>query len=212
MCYSKELSLKSFLVGLITSILLIHFGNKDKQKSNLFIGLFFIFVSLMQLVEYSLWNDINCNTGENTFVSKLAPVLNHMQPIIFILLASYLLSSKNIIRNNVVLLLNIIYIVYCIYKYYNYILTKESNCTGTNSDNHLDWPWKYDFNYTYYHLILFINLINYTNNIDVIVSMIISYALLMLSIFKFNKNIGEFWCMMVTAVPLIIFIKQIIIY
>ena len=31
----------------------------------------------------------------------------------------------------------------------------------------------------------------------------ISYLLLIVSIFNFNQNVGEFWCLMVTGVPLI---------
>ena len=52
---------------------------------------------------------------------------------------------------------------------------------------------------------------NFYTNTNLIVSFGISYLLLLVSIFKFNKNIGEFWCLMVTGVPLInLFLQNIL--
>jgi len=62
MCYSKQLSIKSFLFGIFCGLSLIIFGNKESSETNKVIGLFFIFTSFMQLIDYILWKDINCKT------------------------------------------------------------------------------------------------------------------------------------------------------
>ena len=50
---------------------------------------------------------------------------------------------------------------------------------------------------------MFINVINYSSNKNLVTSIIISYIMFIISYYKFNKNIGEFWCLMVTGVPLV---------
>ncbi len=54
MCYSKNLSLTSFLFGIISSILLIKYGNIESKNTNLAIGSFFIFVSFNAI--YRIFN------------------------------------------------------------------------------------------------------------------------------------------------------------
>ena len=65
MCYSKDLSLASLSFGIIASLSLIYFGNNQSSSTNKSIGYFFLFVTLMQLVEYFLWIDIDCSNGFN---------------------------------------------------------------------------------------------------------------------------------------------------
>jgi hypothetical protein len=203
MCYSKKLSLTSLLFGIFSSILLIIFGNKISRNTNYAIGIYFIYVSLMQFIEYLMWSDIKCENNLNKIASLLGPLLNHFQPIIILLLQYLFIKSNKIIPVNLLIIINIIYILYIIYKYYIYISNKNNLCTKVNSDNHLDWNWKYDFNYNYYFIIYFINIINFYNNKNIIITIIFGYLLLFISINNFNKNVGEFWCLMVTCVPLI---------
>jgi hypothetical protein len=86
MCYSKKLSLISFLFGIISSIILILFGNKETYLTNILISIFFIFVSFMQFIDFLIWSDINCINGLNNLASFIGPLLNHIQPVIFFIL------------------------------------------------------------------------------------------------------------------------------
>ena len=164
MCYSKKLSLISFLFGVIASFSLGYFGKKESYQTNKMIALFFLFVSLMQLVEYFLWSDVNCSNGLNKFGAILGPILNHLQPIIMLVFATYYLKSTNVISNSSLVHINTIYLVYVLYKYYIYISNKDNLCIKTNKCNHLDWTWKKDFNYIFYFVISFINVANFYNN------------------------------------------------
>ena len=65
MCYSRDLSLSSLLFGIFSSFTLIYLGNKESSSTNKAIGYYFLFVSFMQLVEYFIWIDIDCDNGFN---------------------------------------------------------------------------------------------------------------------------------------------------
>lgn len=209
MCYSKNLSLLSFLFGLSCSYILMEFGNIESYNTNKTIGYFFIFVSFMQFIEFLLWSDINCNNNLNKLASSIGPLFNHFQPVMLYGLSNMYLKSNNLIDNNILLGANGLYTLYVLTKFKNYIQDDKNLCTGLNDVGHLDWNWKQDFNYTFYHLMMAINLINYANNINLVISIIASYILLGISINKFNQNIGEFWCLMVTSIPLLnIFIQK----
>jgi len=211
MCWSKDLSLASLSFGIFSSLMLINFGNKLSSSTNLAIGYFFLFVTLMQLVEYFLWIDINCVNGFNKMGALLGPILNHLQPIVLLIFATIYLSSSNIISQNIIIPANIIYLFYVIYEYYKYVNNPENLCVRTNKCDHLDWSWKKDFNYIFYFAISFINIANFYTNKNLMVSFGLSYILLIISIFNFNQNIGEFWCLFVTGIPLVnLFMENIL--
>jgi hypothetical protein len=203
MCYSEELSLTSLSFGIFASLMLINFGNSKSENTNKAIGYFFLFVTLMQLVEYFLWIDIDCVNGFNKLGSLIGPIFNHLQPLVLLLLATYFLNPSNLISPSIIIPANIIYLIYSGYQYVKYVSNSSNLCVKTNECDHLDWTWKRDFNYLFYFAISFLNIANFYTNVNLMVSFGISYLLLIVSIFGFNKNVGEFWCLMVTGVPLI---------
>ena len=203
MCYSKDLSLTSLIFGVFSSLSLIYFGNQQSSSTNKAIGYFFLFVTLMQLVEYFLWIDLDCSNGFNKLGSLLGPILNHLQPIVLLVLANMFLQPANLIDTKILIPANILYAFYVCVEYIKYVSEPLNLCVGTNACEHLDWSWKKDFNYTWYFIISFINVANFYTNTNLMVSFGLSYVLLIVSIFNFNKNVGEFWCLMVTGIPLI---------
>jgi len=203
MCYSADLSLTSLSFGIFASLMLINFGSSTSINTNKAIGYFFLFVSLMQLVEYFLWIDMDCVNGFNKLGSLLGPILNHLQPVVLLIIASTFLEPENLISQSIVIPANIVYLIYSGYQYIKYVSNESNLCIKTNDYEHLDWTWKKNFNYLFYFVISFINVSNFYKNTNLMVSFGISYILLIVSIFGFNKNVGEFWCLMVTGVPLI---------
>ena len=211
MCYSKDLSLTSLSFGIIASLSLIYFGNSQSSSTNKAIGYFFLFVTLMQLVEYFLWIDIDCVNGFNKIGALLGPIFNHLQPIVLLVLANIYLQPANLISSSMVIPANVLYLFYICYQYYKYISITSNLCIKTNAYDHLDWTWKKEFNYIFYFAISFINIANFYTNTNLMVSFGISYLLLVISIFNFNKNVGEFWCLMVTGIPFInLFMENIL--
>jgi len=207
MCFSKNLSMMSFLFGIFSSLMLIIFGNTKSYNTNLSIGLFFIYITLIQLVEYLIWSDLKCENGLNKFASLIGPLLTNFQPVILLMIFSYYIKSNNIISNKILYCVNIIYIFYIFYVYFG-IYMKENICTGLNKYNHLEWPWINSFNYYFYYIVLFINIMNYLNNKNIVTVLIISIIFDIISYYKFSHNIGEFWCLLGTSVPLILLFIQ----
>ena len=66
MCYNKDVSIYTYIIGLVSSYLLL----TNEKKSLKIIGCFFIVVIQMQLVEYFLWNNIKCNS-KNITISNI---------------------------------------------------------------------------------------------------------------------------------------------
>lgn len=208
MCYSDELSLTSLSFGLFASLILIGYGNKESENTNKAIGYFFLFVTLMQLVEYFLWIDQKCINGYNYVGAVVGPILNNLQPVVMLILARMYLESSKIISDQALLLANGLYIMYMVYKYIEYVSDESNLCVETNDEGHLNWTWKKDFNYLFYFILNFINAANYYENSNFMIVFIISYLLWILSLFNFHKNVGEFWCLMVTGVPLVALFMQ----
>ncbi len=211
MCYSKNTSLISFLFGLSTSFVLIELGNSQSNSTNMAIGYFFMFVSIMQFIEYLIWSDPNCVKGWNKLGAILGPIFNHLQPVVLFIFASIYLQSSNVLPNDFVVISNILYLCYVGYKYYQFIDNSSNLCVGTNNQGHIDWTWKKDFDYNFYHLIMLINFTNFYSNTNLFVAIGVSYLVLLFSIYNFKENIGEFWCLIVTGIPLVnLFIQKVL--
>ena len=208
MCYTKEYSLAAFGFGILTSIMLIYYGNEKYAQTNKALGYSFMFISCMQLIEWLIWNDVGCvgvgkfGFGLNKLGSLLGPIFNHTQPLIILGFALGYIGKPDTISYNTIDFFVIPYSAYLGYKFAQYI--SESNmCTSTNSSNHLDWAWKHFFNYGAYHIMILFIVFIYRHDINIVIFGIVSYILLLVSIYNFDANIGEFWCLMVTGIPLV---------
>ena len=203
MCFTRELSLKSFIVGIGSSLALIFFGNNKFKNVNLFIGLFFLFVSAMQLIDFMIWSDLKCKNKLNKIASIVGPLLNHLQPVVFVVLASYFVRANPIVPNKILIVANLLYCVYVADRYKNY-LQKEDMCTHTNDENHLDWKWKYNFNYILcFYSVSLLNYANFVHDINILIVLVFSYLLLILPNLIWVNNVGEVWCLLVTCAPLV---------
>ena len=202
MCFSKELSLNSFLVGIVSSLALILFGNKKLKNTNLTIGLFYLFVSLMQIIDFMMWSDLKCENNLNKMASIAGPLFNYLQPVVFVLLASNFVGSNHFVPTKMLIVANILYCVYVADRYQNY-LDKEELCTQTNDENHLDWKWKYTFDYPIYFCVSLLNYANFLHDINILIVLAFSYLLLILPNLIWVNNVGEVWCLLVTCAPLV---------
>lgn len=143
MCFSKELSLVSFFSGVCLSLALIIYGSKKYKMQNLLIGIFIIYVSLMQLVDYFIWIDLDCTKGYNKIASLLGYILNLTQPL-FAVLLFYVLYGLN---STFLFICAGLYTIILMYNFKKYIDDKppcvvpicgyKENC----DKKHLRWDW-----------------------------------------------------------------------
>ena len=111
MCYNKDISLYTYLIGLVASFLLIQKKDKDLK----IVGCFFLVVVHMQLIEYFLWTNNKCNM-RNLNLSRIGAIILYIQPIILYLAILY---YSCIIYNYIIL--NVQTVSYFDYRYRPFI-------------------------------------------------------------------------------------------
>ena len=77
MCYNKEISLYTYIIGLVSSYLLL---NNDKPSLKI-LGCFFLIVIHMQVIDFFLWSNNKCN-NLNIKISTVGAFFKFIQPII----------------------------------------------------------------------------------------------------------------------------------
>ena len=206
MCFNYKVSLLTFTVGTIFSILLMNYGNPIYRTENKATGLALIFISLIQFMDFLFWIDIDNKIGINKLTTIAGPILNVCQPTIVYLIKLFyykpnVLSLQN--YNLPIAVLNIAYFIYFIVVYVRFLLNDK--LVTSTQNGHLKWPWlKYTNPYPY--LVLFgINifyLFNFTYGLVLFSSI---YFFLYISRKYFKYSAGELWCFFGAFTPLIMF-------
>jgi hypothetical protein len=208
MCYTSTTSINAFTIGIISSILLIIKGILQRKKQLKIIGIFFIFVTLMQLYDYIFWTNPPTTPSSskiNEITTKLACVTNHLQPIILALLFYYF--NKKLSQSSTILI-SIYTISILIYTINGWNKLKYTGVT-TKSYPSLNWQWNHlegaKIIYVLFLLslaYLFFDNLNYPINIVASLATVLTFAY---SIYKYNNNLssGRFWCYFAAFVPLI---------
>jgi hypothetical protein len=142
----------------------MNYGNIKYKKDNIVFGIFFIFISLIQFMDFLFWIDLQNKLGINYIVTLLRPLLNVGQPLILYVIKLLNFSTgKNKKFDKIdtfIALLNCLYLIYLI-KMYSTFISKGKKITSVKY-NHLNWPWlkysnkSYLFIYVSYQYFLFI--------------------------------------------------------
>ena len=204
MCFNYKVSLFTFSIGIIFSILLIKYGNKKYKLENKITGIFFIFISFIQFIDFLLWIDIKNVFGINKITTIFAPILNVGQPIILYLI-KYFYYKPNIFTlidyNLPIAILNLLYFIYFIKFYITFLL--NSNLITSTKNNHLSWAWIKYTNPYFYLFLLAINIFYLFNIKYAFILFIITYFCLFISVKYYYYNIGELWCFFGSFIPFI---------
>lgn len=198
MCINANTSLSTFVFSIIGSLVLIFLGNKKYKKENLLFGILFIYVALMQILEYFMWIDLNGKKGTNKIATSLGPFFNYTQPTIVFLVKSLIFGKHNIFIS----LINLIYYIYVIIRY-NTFLTSEKLIT-TVINNHLHWRWTDYFSFYFYSLIFTINIFAFILFKYALMIFLFIFGTLYVSSVYFKEHIGEFWCFFTAYIPILI--------
>jgi len=211
MCISAEASRNMFLGGLVSSVLIMKFGLKKLEKYNLFLVITFLYVILMQIIDYLIWTDLNCKNGRNKLAGIAGSFLNYSQPLL-VLLIGYLVLSKRI--NKKIVILNVVYsILFLIFLYIFY--TKGKYCSKVDPETgNIIWNWTKDkfmiIMIIAYIVTLFTNLLSFSDNKYMILvnGFIIGYLLLVVFNIKNYNSIGNLWCFITPTIILLFLIFQ----
>jgi hypothetical protein len=140
LCWNAEVSIQTFLFATICCILGYNYGFPIEKL------IFFIVFSMIQLVEYFLWKNLN-DKKKNEFYSKMGFLVILLEP----------LAAINMIQNIQIKNYSIfIYlIVTFIYLYFNYKNIDFTTTIGKKGYLHWNWLEKFNINnkYTYYYIL-----------------------------------------------------------
>ena len=205
MCYTAQTSLHAFLFGVISSVILIMKSNSLKMSSLTsddikIIGIFFLFVSLMQIYDYIFWSFPNSRLNEIT--TKVACLTNHLQPLVLFLLLLYFKKSMKWSY----LIIGIYIILVGCYTVVNFHKLRYTT-VSPRSDPSLDWTWNHwKFSSIIYTMFL-ITLVtlgmegfSFPFNISFVLLAIFTFWF---SFYKYRIKVstGRFWCYFSALIP-----------
>ena len=178
MCWNAEVSLNTFIYGLIAAVIVIGINTMP------IIYVFIVFsITLMQLYEYFAWTNIH-DEKKIYYLSWLGPLIIILQ----LLLINYAFL-KGIER---IIAFIFIFILIIVGYYYIYITKKLYMKRGENG--HLIWGWA-DVPQILLIMILFLYLYPASKNEN---KLILVFGILSISISMYNyykwKTWGSMWC------------------
>jgi hypothetical protein len=195
MCWNAEVSLNSFLFGILAIIIGIFF------KMSFSVLIFCLTIVLMQFIEYIVWSNYD-NDDVNQMASIAAAYLLWLQPIASI----FTLPTLN---------LQTVFLIayFLITMTGSFFVNKKEYAMKRAPNGHLEWKWIKKDTSTYISLaIYFIFLLSplfIAGNIELLV---LAITTLLLSIYSFWKENtwGSMWCWIVNVLVLLIVGKTVI--
>ena len=200
MCFSKEVSLSTFLIG--TGLSLYIFFGLGSPTDKIVSG-FFGYVSLMQGIEYLLWDHQICDQYHKS-VSYAGMWLNHLQPIVLGVLI--LIYGSPTVRSRVLTVMGL-YIAAIIPFSLQYDNIGDMRCTTPKKENpHLVWNWNtmpHQFNVylLFVGAIMTLFIFGMAKNGAVMAALTAS-SLIVSLLFYPRGTIGAVWCIYAAFAPL----------
>lgn len=207
MCYSKEVSIGTFLVGTFFSLAYAFSGGVSER----ILGFFLAFVSSMQAIEAIVWSHQECDAFHKG-VSILGMVLNHLQPLVLGGLAVWFGTVRS------PALFWSIFWIYAISIFLyslQYIREENLHCTTRQCGNpHLVWNWNIlPYNQPIYLLFLgtmcAMAILGFpSRQMGVLFSLaaVTSYGLS--TLLYDRKVVGAMWCFFTAYVPVFLVARK----
>jgi hypothetical protein len=206
MCINEKVSLSTFLICSLSCIYLFKRNNKNDR----WVAIMFGYLGSMQLLEYLMWKDQECN-GLNQFATDIGFIHNILQPLVSLLIAYYFTDGK---LSPYIYILFIIYLTTSLPEIIK--MKKSGQCSRPCNDGEVGLSWKYtNTNYPVYVwgifcLAIIAPLLIMKGNGKVYGGIVMGLYILahFISINRCPNNQesppnGSWWCMMAALVPLV---------
>lgn len=125
MCWSKEISMATFVLAIVGSIYLFKRNNPNDR----WIALFAITVAMIQLAEFFMWSDQTCNNF-NKYASMFALLILALEPLMGMLGGIYLSDTPN---KNILRYMLFAYIIFIAYVYFSKVYGQNITWCGTSN-------------------------------------------------------------------------------
>lgn len=177
MCFNDTVSFITFSIGVVCFAYLLYRGIKTKEKNDILASVFTILVAFMQLIEFFLWRNQECNVWNHSF-SLLIIFLLFLQGTVSNVLYMQLYPEKSFFSHSFVYGTIFIYALVlfsCITTLQKYSLCSKPSKTSCrliwDSLAKLDYPqhrylyfW-FLFFYLFMYVIIFVNSYYSKNNL-----------------------------------------------
>lgn len=225
MCFNSQTSLATFLLSSLLSCYLIFNGYLIKNNNDVFIGILSFTIGIMQLLEYFIWNNLDCNII-NHYLSLIIIFVLYLQPTISYFSYIYLFNNFKPFNKYFiyVILLYSLFIIYLLYYFNN----NYNLCSKPSKKScRLVWSPYEIFSKTFYNIFLssifhlfYFGIIFYiyskrekNRNIS-LTSIFLPFTFVIAFFYSFyfeninfNDIFGSVWCFMAVFLPLIYIIK-----
>ena len=203
MCYTADTSLYTFIIGAMTSLVLIGQTRPDYQ----IVGGFFFVVSLMQLYDYIFWTHLP-PSELNRQVTRLACLTNYIQPFVLALL---IYRIKKQISPVAIAFLMAYALVIITYLYVSWNKLEYTEVTE-KSNGSLEWSWNHQKGYEWVAFffvstlaILFWKHLQSPLHLYLSIAIVASFFFSMYK-YKIRPIVGRFWCYFAAWVPAVIIV------
>ena len=195
MCWNQEISLNTFVFG-VMALLFLFFTNtfskyKIKLFSNPFMYVFFLEVILVQLMEFFLWRNLD-NKIINRNLTIMVSLLVFVQP------PTLAMIIKNTTVRYKIITSYFVFLLFCFF----YLLFREKNSsfsfyTNVAKNGHLDWKWikmrKYDEIMVLVYLAFFLISAYFIGN-TILLSLIFFSIAISMYFYKTDETFSTMWC------------------
>jgi hypothetical protein len=206
---SAHFSLITFILSVISSIILIKFGLNKYKTENLIAGIFFIYISLANVFQYFILDDINDLVWSgNTIMSQISAIFIYTQPVVLyiIKLAVIQPASFNWIYASIEALF-LLYALYCFNNYSKLQTIKASFLDKTSGL--LEWSWLHYIDFIVYFSFFIFSIFIYIDFRYAILASIWLFSIIDLSYFIVPNYFGALYCIIAGLSPLGVLLWQI---
>ena len=140
MCFNDKASIAAFCVGMSSSIFLLYRGIKYNNPIDKLSAIFITLITSMQIIEYILWKNQDCNE-KNRKASWLIIIVLFLQPIIYNVFKNFFFKNKvskfKLFFNYIFTLLSVI--IFTSF-FLLYIYPKKDLCSKENKETgRIEW-------------------------------------------------------------------------
>jgi len=210
MCFSAEVSLLTFTIGVVFSILIFQFN----EPSYKIFASYLFYISLMQLIEFLLWIHQECD-DYNRRTSIAGMFLSHLQPIVLaILMVSFYKQTNNM--KLCILVISILYLIIIIPYSMKFLKDESIQCTLKKDNPHLIWNWTNNHNANIAYMFYFISVTTLLlfgipdRKLAYIFTILHSLTLLTSYLFYSRPYLGSIWCFYGSLAPPLVFLYKIL--
>jgi hypothetical protein len=199
----------TFILSVGSSIILINYGLEKYKMENLIAGLFFIYISLMNIFQYFIYTDINDLVWNgNTIISQLSALFIYTQPVVLYLLKLLILRPPTF--NWIYAVMESMFLLYAIYCFRNYtVLQKQKSSFIDKTTGLFEWSWLNYIDFIIYFSFMIFSIFIYVDFRYAILASIWLFSILDLSYFIVPNYYGVLYYFIAGISPILVLLWQL---